>query len=247
MNPDIYNHAAVEAGKSIENQELFLRKYESIILKLTSRITHSAVTKSDEEWSIALRAASSALSSYDESRGDFWSYAAIVIRSRINDWYRSAAKTNVEISVRPEVLDGNVSEEEPDFQIQMEVREKAAVSEETALREEITALQEELSSFGISFFDLAEYSPKSVKTRSSCASLIASLFVPPPPLTPSMRRKKTLPLREMLSRTNISKKIADRYRKYLITSALILDGDYPELADYLSYARQIIQERRQKG
>ena len=247
MNSAIDNAAAVEAAKSAEKREVFLRDSEIHILRLTSHITHSSISKSDEEWSIALRAVSSALSSYDESRGDFWPYASLVIRSRLNDWYRSTSQNSAEILVRPDAFEGNVTEDEPDFQIQMELRSHIGVSEESSLRDEINALQEELTSYGISFFDLADCSPKSRKTRSSCASLIASLFVPPPPLTSSMRKTKSLPLREMLSRTKISRKIADRYRKYLITSALILDGDYPSLADYLTYVKEEIQERRRTG
>jgi len=241
------NTAALEAGRSREQHDRFLRNSENYILRLTSRITNSSITKSDEEWSIALRAVSNALDTYDESRGDFWPFAALVISSRLKDWYRSSSKQKAEILVRPEVFDGNIDEDEPDFQIQTEVRDHAAAIEESSLKDEIEALQQELSSYSISFFDLAECSPKSGKTRSSCASLIAALFEPPPPLTPRMKKSKSLPLKEMLSRTKISRKIADRYRKYLITSALILDGDYPWLADYLSYVKEEIQERRQRG
>ena len=249
MNSGIGNQEAIEAGRDPEKKEKFLRDSQNYILRMTARITNKSVTISDEEWSVALRAVSSALDSYDDSKGDFWPYAGLIIRSRLTDLYRSNARTKAEISVRPEAFEGNVDEDDPDFQFQMEVREHLGVTAatENSLKDEIEALQEELGDYGISFFDLAECSPRAEKTRSSCASLIAALFAPPPPLTPKMRKSKTLPVREMLGRVKISRKIVDRYRKYLITSALILDGDYPGLADYLGYVRDKIQERGQAG
>ena len=242
MDDKIGNAAALEAGRNPQKKEEFLRDSRNYILRITSRIANTSVTVSDEEWSIALLAVSYALDHYDESKGAFWPYAGLIIKSRLTDWYRSNAKARAEISVRPEVFGGEVYDDDPDFSLQKEVRDHIGTTTENTLREEIEALQDELRDYGISFFDLAEASPKAEKTKKSCASLIVSLFAPPPPLTPKMRKSKTLPIKEMLGRVKISKKIIDRYRKYLITSALILDGDYPELADYLGYVREIIKE-----
>ena len=235
------NQAAIEAGLDPVKREEFLRNSENYILRITSRLANRPITVSDEEWSIALRAVSGALDSYDDSKGDFWPYAALIIKSRLTDWYRSNARLKAEISVRPEAFDGDVDEDDPDFNFQVEVREHIGVTTENTLKDEIEALQEELEDYGISFFDLAECSPRAEKTRTGCASLIASLFAPPPPLIPKMKKSRSLPIREMLSRVKISRKIVDRYRKYLITSALILDGDYPGLADYLGYVREQIR------
>ncbi|MBQ1311317.1 MAG: RNA polymerase subunit sigma [Blautia sp.] len=247
MGTESDNKAAIEAGKNLKKRNEFLKDSQKYIMRITSRIKNSPITDSDEEWSIALRAVSSALDSYDESKGDFWPYAALVIRSRLTDWYRSSAWEKSEIAVRPEVFDGDVCEEDPDFSLQMEVRGHLGVSEENSLKDEIEALQEELSGYGISFFDLAECSPKAAKTRSACAGLTAALFTPPPPLISKLRKNRSLPIREMLSRFKSSRKLIDRYRKYLITSALILDGDYPGLEEYLGYIRAEINERRQEG
>ena len=242
MSSMIGNQAAKEAGRDPNKREVFLRDTQIYILRITSRLTNRSITTSDEEWSIALLAVSSALDSYDDSKGDFWPYAALVIKNRLTDWYRSNARLKAEISVRPEAFEGDVDEDDPDFNFQMEVREHIGVTTENTLKDEIEALQEELEDYGISFFDLAECSPRAEKTRKSCASLISSLFTPPPPLVPKMKKSRNLPIKEMLGRVKISRKIVDRYRKYLITSALILDGDYPGLADYLGYVREQIRE-----
>ena len=246
MDKDAENRLALEAKEDRELFERFLREREDLILRVTSRITGTSVSKSDDEWSVALQAVASAIGSYEPSRGGFWPYAALVIRSRLRDWYRSTAAERAEISVRPEVLEGNAGEDDEDYSLQAAVMEKTAFSVDTSLREEIVALQDELSAYGISFFDLAECSPHAQKTRETCAELVRALFLPPPPLTVLLRAKHVLPVKEMLGRIRVSRKVVDRYRKYLIASALILDGDYPGLSEYLGYIKSEIDEERRR-
>ena len=235
------NEEVIAAQKNIKMKNAFLQEEQDHILRLASRITHKSLTYSDEEWSVALWAVASAIDSYEDRKGDFWPYAALVMSSRLTDMYRSEARRKSEISVRPEAFDGDVDDEDPDYLTQCEVQQHAGVTVDTSLKEEIEALQHELKSFGISFFDLAECSPKAEKTRKSCAILIKAFFAPPPPLVDKLRNTKILPVKELLSRSHITRKIIDRYRKYLITSALILDGDYPGLADYLDYIKKALR------
>ena len=54
-------------------------------------------------------------------------------------------------------------------------------------------------------------------------------------MTDSMKQARQLPVTEILRRTGLPKKTAERYRKYLVAGTLILDGDYPGLAEYMSY------------
>ena len=227
------NEEAILAGAEPEEKELFLGRYRNRILRLTGRILGRGVTESDDEWSYAFLAVSYALDTYLPAKGDFWPYAAVVIRSRLTDMYRSQARHSAEVSLRPDVFEGNLEDEDPDFAVQAQVQDRVAHVVDTSLREEIFALQEELEDYDISFFDLAQSSPKSTKTREVCAALVRAMFTPPPPLVPEMRRKKTLPVKRLLNRVDTVRKLADRYRKYLITSTLILDGDYPGLADEL--------------
>lgn len=229
------NKQAVMASRDKEEKERFLEENQERILRLAAKITHKSLTRSDDAWTVAMYAVSQALDSWDETKGDFWPYAAVIVQNRLTDLYRSNARRDAEIIVRPEAFDGEVDDTDSDVSIQMEVRDHAGVSEDTRLRDEILALQEELSAFDISFFDLAECSPKAQKTRMSCGALIRAMFKPPPPLTDSMKKARQLPVTEILRRTGLPKKTAERYRKYLVAGTLILDGDYPGLAEYMSY------------
>ncbi len=230
------NEQAAEAARSRRAREAFLEEHQDHILRLAAKITRSSLTKSDDEWAVAMFAVSQALDSWNSERGDFWPYAAVVMQSRLTDLHRKNARSDAEISVRPEAFDGDVDDMDPDLGTQMEVREHAGVEVDTRLRDEIFALQEELDGYGISFFELAECSPKAEKTRKSCADLIRAMFTPPPPLTGDMKKSRRLPISALLLRTGLPKKILERHRKYLVAGTLILDGDYPGLADYMKYA-----------
>ena len=230
------NKKAVKAAGDASYREAFLAESSEHILRLAAKISGRILTKSDDEWSIALMATSEALDHYDEEKGDFWSYAAVVIKSRLFNLYRSNKRSEGEISVSPSVFEGEVEEDDPELSMKLELQDRM-VSEDTAenssLKEEILALTEELEEFHISFFDLAECSPRSQKTKQGCAEVIASFFLPPP-LVELMRERGVLPAKELKERSGQTVKFLDKFRKYLITSALILDGDYPGLSEYVA-------------
>ena len=48
-----------------------------------------------------------------------------------------------------------------------------------------------------------------------------------------LRETKSLPIAELATRTGISKKVLERHRKYIITAAEIVSGDYPLLKEYI--------------
>ena len=104
-------------------------------------------------------------------------------------------------------------------------------------REEIAEMQEILSEYGFSFFDLAEASPKAEKTKQSCGAAIRTL-VASVILMAAMRLRRLLPVKELSEKSGVVRKILDRHRKYIIASAEILDGDFPILASYLSYVKE---------
>ena len=226
------NRRALTAKQSNEAKNDFLSAEQDHILHLTARILMKTVSMSDDEWSIALVAVGEAIDSYDETRGNFWNYAALVIKSRINDYYRKNHRTDAEILTGPEAF---VSDPDDDSQVglQIEVRDKTAVVVDTGLRDELDAFDEELGALGISLFELPAQAPKASKTRLACARLIEAFFEPPPPIVDELKSSGNLPVKELIARTGIARKLIDKHRKYLIAGALIKDGEYPQMAEYL--------------
>ncbi len=228
------NREAIEAAGDPEKRERFLQKEQQHILRLTKRVLGKNITMSDDEWSIALIAVNEALGRYSLEKGNFWNYAAVVIQSRSYDYYRSTSKTAGELLVRPDAFSGTSDEVAEDQGLTQEISRKTAVVVDRSLADEIEALSEELSAFDIDFFNLAEFAPKSEKTKSSCKDVLKAFFQPPP-LTEDLKRTGNFPVKQILSRLWVSRKLLDRHRKYLIAAAVILAGDYPGLREYLPY------------
>ncbi len=234
-NTDAENEKALKAGENTENLDRFIRDEQQHILRLTGRVLKKHITESDDEYSIALMAVSEAVKTYDRTRGDFWSYAAFVIKSRETDYYRKNRRAGEnEITVSPEAFGGDVEEDDPAKALQNDINQKTATETDTELKYEIEALGDKLEAYGISFFDLAECSPKAERSRKACSLVLKALFTPPP-LIDELIKSKTLPIKKILEREKVSRKLIDRHRKYLVTAALILKGDYPGIAEYIPF------------
>ena len=53
-----------------------------------------------------------------------------------------------------------------------------------------------------------------------------------------MRKTGRLPAVRLKSAARVSGKMLDRYRRYIVMAVIILNGEYPLLADYLQYVRK---------
>ncbi len=223
---------AVEAAQSEQALTCFLLEYESWILKYASRASMRFITKSDDEWSIALEAFCSAVKAYSFEKGSFLSFAELMIQRRLIDYFRSRNKYRLEFSVSPSVFSGEPEEDGEDAVLTAEIAARTTNSRETGLKDEIEAVSALFSEYGFSFFDLAACSPKSKKTKAACAAAV-SYMVSAPLLCGELRRSKNLPLKIIEQNARVPRKILERHRKYIIAAIEILTGDYPGLAEYM--------------
>ena len=221
--------------------EELVRENKRWILALASRTCGRFITESDDEWSIALMAFDEVVGSFDGEKGSFRSIASVVIRRRLTDYMRSEGRHSAELTVRPAAFEGELEEDESgalELSVRQRVAESSMADDSGArAREEIAEMQEILSEYGFSFFDLAEASPKAEKTKQSCGAAIRTL-VASVILMAAMRLRRLLPIKELSEKSGVVRKILDRHRKYIIASAEILDGDFPILASYLSYIKK---------
>lgn len=215
----------------------------SFILRCASETVHHYVTDSDDEWSVALMAFSEAVRGYEGGKGSFHGFAALVIKRRVLDYLRSQSRFD-ELSVTPDAFDGSLDEDTAtgmELHVQQRMAEEArdaADDTQERARAEIASVQEILGLYGFSFFDLAECSPKTEKTKRSCAAAIRALLASLA-LLAKMRLARLLPIKELSAESGVVRKILERHRKYIIASAEILDGDFPILAGYLSYVKEV--------
>ena len=232
----IENQEAIEAASDPLKREKFLTDQKAHILRLAAVILKHRITDSDDEWSIALIAVSDALDNFSIEKGDFWAFAAVVVRNRLYDYLRREKRINDnETKVSPEAFSGDAGEDTETDATRLSVAKLSSGHEvDSDLKEELRALKSELLDYEIGFSDLAEASPKSEKTKRDCALAVAAIFLPPP-LLELLQRKKKLPIKEIGQRSKVKRKLLERHRKHLVAAALVLGGDYPMIREYFPY------------
>lgn len=116
---------AVRAKENKQTLETFIHDHEHFILKSASRVTHRYITKSDDEWSVALIAFTQAVDDYELNKGSFLTFAKLVIKRRLIDYFRRQGKFQKEISVDSNTFDGELGDDEDrDLSIKLAVTEK---------------------------------------------------------------------------------------------------------------------------
>lgn len=228
---------ALEAKSTPSVLETLIKQQEFYILKCASKTCHRYITKSDDEWSIALMAFTQAIQSYDLTKGSFASFADLVIKRRLIDYIKSQTKYNSEVTVDPIAFDTEPEEDAPDASIRIAVAEQVSRQDNNDLKYEIEAANMSFSEYGFSFFDLSECSPRALKTKKACAEAVNYMLRNEPSIK-ELRTTKQLPLKIIEKNTHIPRKILERHRKYIIAAIEILSGEYPYLSDYMRYIRE---------
>lgn len=199
--------------------EDFIILHEAFVIKSASRTCRHFVSKSDDEWSIALLAFSEAIEKYDPAKGSFYGFASMTIRSRLIDWFRANGRQSADAHIE----DMKLEKEIPDYN--------------DDLRLEIHALGESLGKYGISFMDMASNSPKAEKTKRTCGEILRYIRGNQEIIL-DIKKTGSLPLKNIEKNLGLPRKTIERHRKYIIAAVEILTGDYPYLSEYLRYVRE---------
>ena len=229
-----FNQLALCAAGDEQAREDLIRAQELTILRTASRVCRRYLTRSDDEFSLALCAFSHAVDLYTEEKGDFLPFAQMLIRRELIDAYRKSTGARKELSVAPHILEGGGEPEEDSEGVYLAVVESSMRAADHSLREEIAAVSEQLARYGVRFFDLTACSPRQEKTRRDCASAIWYLLVQPA-LLREMEKRRKLPLTALAAGSGIPRKTLDRYRKYILMALVVLRGDFPQLGEYLKF------------
>ena len=234
--------SALRAASDPALREKFIQDNIQTILRIASRVTGRYVTVSDDEWSVALYAFNRSIDTYTASKGEFISYANTVIKNALIDHHRSEAKYSSEIAYAPEILAGEGDVEVTDAEVfravagaSVDVHE--AVTRKSDIRDEITEINDRLTKYGFTFYDIADCSPKAGKTKRECARVI-SYIIDHYDMMEAVETTGKIPAAKLHADIGVSTKLLDRYRRYIIMAVIVLNGEYPLLADYLEYVRK---------
>ena len=204
-----------------------LKEYQNFILSTAQKNVHRFVTVEDDEWSVALSAFNDAITKYEEPKGRFLSFASLLIKNALIDYYRSSSRHEQSVNFSALSSFDDRGEEQP-FDI-------ANPNEPVCdARWEIEALTAALSQYHISFFDLPKDTPKAEKTRKACQNIFVHILSHPD-IKESILKSGNLPISRLTEIPGISRKLLERHRKYIIAGVVILSGDYPIIASYIPH------------
>lgn len=212
-------------------QNYLLKCYQPFIAKCVSEVCKRYINpKTDDEFSVGLNAFNEAIMSYCPEKGSsFLSFSKLVVKRKVIDYIRYVQKTPVAIS-----LDENYDEEQMENPVEvLAVKEFYREEQNTwYLREEILDFKGKLHSYKLSLVQLTEVSPKHKDARETAVS-IARILHNDAELSAYVQKKKKLPLKDLASRVNVSKKTLERNRKFILAIFIILEEDYIFLKEYL--------------
>lgn len=219
-----------------ELRGLFIAAYRPYIAKVTSRFCKRYIDpERDDEFSIALLAFNEAIDQYAPGAGrSFLGFAETVIRRRLIDHVRREKRHA--LSAPMSAFDTEDEEEQGsvnpvEIRLAVERHDRQRDAEERKL--EIEEFSVRLAEYGITFAELAEVSPKHADSRRMLAG-IGRQIARSPDLLALLQSKKQLPIKQLLAATGVSRKTLERNRKFLIAIALLYDGSYPYLQNYLT-------------
>jgi len=202
--------------------------YDSVFpfcLRICSRICREYINDSDEEASIARLAMMEAFDNYNPERGKFLVYLGQVIKSRIIDYKRSQKKRRaIPLSLLSrELTDGN-----------LEINDRLIddIIDDLARKQEIETFKSILGKFKISFGDLANSSPRQQRSRQK-AKEIAWLLAGDMELSRFLIEKNMLPGKLLQHKYRVDKKYLEKYRKFIISVAIIIIYDLFYLKPYV--------------
>jgi RNA polymerase sigma factor len=199
-------------------------------LRVSSKTCGRYIGNDEEEASIARMAVVETLEKYNPQRGSFLLFLGRVIRNRIIDYKRQEKRRRI---IPFSFLDNkNLLMDEVDEGFFEEI------IDDLARKQEILKLKSLLQEFNISFEDLVNFSPRQNKTRDT-AQKIALIIAENEDLRRHLLDKKLLPMRDLENKWKVDRKVADRYRKFIITATLIQWYEFPYLKSYVLPAKGV--------
>lgn len=213
----------------IEEREKIIEEYIPFIIKTVSdQLNRYIEAENSEELSVGIEAFNEAIDKYEKNRGNFIGFAQLVIKNRIIDDLRKKSKHKKAIPI-------SQFEEDDNDQLQKHFSIDDFTKNFT-LKTEIKEFEEKLKDFQIGFSDLVEEAPKHIDTRAN-AIRIAKYIADDEGLKEELFRKKRLPSKKLIDQLGTSVKILKRSRKFIIATAIILEGDFEKLKNYVGSSK----------
>lgn len=219
-----------QAGNQSALGEL-VRQQRPFIYKTTKRICKRNVYwDKDDELSIALIAFHEAVEKYEPGKGaNLLTFAHKIIQQRLIDYFRKEERHHhLPIDAGKDEEEVEVSKIERDKAVDDHLRRQEQLEMAATLAE----FEERLIEFGITMEDLVGASPKHRDTRENLLD-IAMIISHEDDILSSLKAKKQLPVKEVMKRVKVSRKVLEKGRKYLIAMIIIItERQFASIKDF---------------
>lgn len=212
----------------MEDRNKFIEKNKSFIYIIACKTCNKKLDwVNDDELSIALIAFNNACDTYNKDKGNFLSYAKVIIKNALIDFFRKAKNT-------PYLMFGDENEfidyvDNKGALIEFE-REK----ENSQKAEEIIMFSNKLLEYKLSLSDLVKASPSHIDTRNALLN-IAFKCSKEAYIVNYINDKKKLPIKEISLFTDANRKYLEKWRKYILVLILIFSSnDYSYIKSYFN-------------
>ncbi|GKU26109.1 sigma-70 family RNA polymerase sigma factor [Clostridium folliculivorans] len=215
----------------IEDKNKFIEENLGFVYKTASFICKKQLDRrNDEEFSIAIEAFNKACDNFSKEKGNFFSYAKIVMRNSLIDFFRNSKNVPIlyfEEEEGMKDIDNTISLDKYD-------REQ----EQKSRLEEINIYKEKLEEFKINFYELSKSSPSHNDTREDVLN-VALLCSRNKEIMNILYETKKLPIVQIIELTGRNRKFIEKWRKYMISLIILLSSnEYIYLKSYLNIRRK---------
>lgn len=220
-------------------REQLIRTYRSYIVEVAAGYCGRQLEwENDDELSISLLAFDEAIGTYKPSSGkEFRSYARMVIKNRLIDYFRKEARHRYLPLEGPAEDSGEVRQWEVEaawrqFQEDQLAQERA---------DEMARFEKVLKDFGLSLRGLERACPNHRDTRETLVG-IARFLAGRQDLAAYVNRYRQLPLKELSRATGVSRKVLKHGRRYILAIFLLISrNDLPHLRSLFALSPGILR------
>ena len=225
MADPIVHRIAEAKGNSVLADQL-IRDYLPFIRSQVAKLNSDGTD--GDELSIAMIGFHEAIESYQSDRGAFLSYASVVMKNRMIDYYRSEARHQT-VSLSTPIHGDDLTLEDS---LEDDNHHAETFENRTATEAEIKELSAQLNDFGLSLTDIADDTPKQERTLTA-AQTVLQYVREHPDIIQTLLRTKKLPIKAIVDGTGVNKKILERHRKYLMALMIIFSNGYEIIRDHI--------------
>jgi len=202
----------------------FINDYKPFIIKTLSQVSNKFIdVNNDDALTDGMMAFHEAIMKYDIDKGNFLSFATLVIKRRYLDTLRKESK-HLNRTDALDIEDQKVSE----ASIDKHFKEVSL----QAVKDEIDDYNRLLASYGLSFQDLVKHSPKKALLRVLYLDISHFIYVM------EMLRDKfletgRLPIKEVLEAFKVNRKKVERGRVYILSVVVLKNSTLNYLKSYI--------------